>query len=87
MTPAYIQSLLIPNKERRFVSMYEVIPEYKIKAAAEYMSDEDDNNSFSLLLKYGERFKTAALTPIYIINSNTAEVYVTSVEKMEQKFH
>ena len=66
--------------------MYEIIPEYKIKAAAEYMSDEGDN-SFSLLLKYGEKFKTADLTPIYIMNSNTAEVYVTSVEKVERKYH
>lgn len=53
--------------------------------AAAWLAGEE--NSFACLLKYGEEFKQANLTPIYIMNSSTADVYVTSAERMQKQFH
>lgn len=65
--------------------MLEIIPEKRIKFAAEAMSNSD--NSFARLLEYGKEFKAADLTPIYIVDSMTADVYVTSAERLKKSFH
>lgn len=75
----------MPRSERRLANIFEVIPENRIRAAAELMADTD--NSFQTLLKYGDEFKAADLTPIYIINNTTSDVYVTTVERMQKDFH
>ena len=84
-TTTYSQSLLMPKSDRRLANIFEILPENRIKAAAEIMDEGD--NSFASLLKHGQEFKSADLTPIYILNSHTSEVYVTSVERMNQDFH
>ena len=65
--------------------MFEIIPEERIRYAADIMPEAD--NSFVRLLRYGQEFKAADLTPIYIIDSNTADVYVTSAERVQKSFH
>jgi hypothetical protein len=65
--------------------MFEIIPEERIRAAADFMPESD--NSFVKLLEYGEEFKAADLTPIYIIDSKKADVYVTSMERLQKSFH
>jgi hypothetical protein len=65
--------------------MLEIIPEKRIKYAAEAMLESD--NSFIKLLAYGEEFKAADLTPIYIMDRNTADMYVTSAERLKKSFH
>ena len=47
----------------------------------------DPYNSFIRLLEYGKEFKAADLTPIYIIDSTTADMYVTSAERVQKTFH
>ena len=65
--------------------MFEIIPEERIRYAADIMPDPD--NSFVRLLAYGKEFKAADLTPIYIIDSKTADVYVTSAERVQKSFN
>jgi hypothetical protein len=65
--------------------MFEIISEERIRIAADYLSGTD--NSFAKLLVYGEEFKAADLTPIYILDQKTADVYVTSAERIEKSFH
>lgn len=65
--------------------MFEIISEERIRYAADIMPDP--NNSFIRLLEYGKEFKAADLTPIYIIDSMTADVYVTSAERVQKSFH
>jgi hypothetical protein len=72
----------MPSRER---IMFEIISEERIKAAADFLSGID--NSFAKLLGYGEEFKAVDLTPIYIIDNKTADVYVTSAERMKKSFH
>jgi hypothetical protein len=72
----------MPSRER---IMFEIISEERIKAAADFLSGTD--NSFAKLLGYGEEFKAVDLTPIYIIDNKTADVYVTSAERMQKSFH
>lgn len=82
----YIHSLLMPSQERMFIgTMFEVIPEERIKVAADVLAGEENN--FAVLLECGKQFKQANLTPIYILNTKTADVYVTSMERMQKDFH
>jgi hypothetical protein len=65
--------------------MFEIVSEERIRIAADYLSGTD--NSFAKLLVYGEEFKAADLTPIYILDQKTADVYVTSAERIQKSFH
>jgi hypothetical protein len=65
--------------------MLEIIPEKRIRMAADFMSETD--NAFVKLLEYGEEFRAANLTPIYIVDNVTADVYVTSAERIQKSFH
>ena len=67
--------------------MHQFIPENIIRKCAEHLSDTDPNNSFTYLLEEGDKFKEADLTPIYIMNPETAAVTVTSKQRLEKKFH
>ena len=67
--------------------MYQIIPEKIVRSAAEYMSDTEPYNSFYLLLEEGKIYKHANLVPVYLLNTLTSEVSVTSRENMRKKFH
>lgn len=66
-------------------SMVEIVPERRIKEAAKHLAGEP--NSFSALLDLGKQYRSADLTPIYLFDRSTAEIYVTSKEKVSGKFH
>lgn len=66
-------------------NMLEIIPEESIKEAAEICPDLDNN--FYKLLEYGKEFKSADLTPIYIMDVNSYDVYVTSKERVDKRYH
>ena len=67
--------------------MYQIIPEKIIKSAANHMKDTEPYNSFLYLLEEGEQFKKADLVPVYLLNTVTQEVLVTSRECMRKKYH
>lgn len=67
--------------------MYQIIPEKVIKSAAEHMRETDPLNNFHFILEEGELYKEAELTPVYLLNTETKEVLVTSKECMSKKFH
>lgn len=67
--------------------MYQIIPERVIRESAEHMRDEDPLNSFHFLLEEGELYKEADLTPVYLMNTETRVVMVTSRQYMNKKFH
>lgn len=70
-------------------NIYEVIPEERIRIAANLADDvvPQEDNSFKQLLTYGDKFKAINLVPIYILNTKTSEIFVTSTESLLQKFH
>jgi len=51
------------------------------------MLTEDPNNSFIYLLTMGKKFKEGGLTPMYIYDSETNKVFVTTEERYEKKLH
>jgi len=65
----------------------QVVPEKFIREAAEIMIEEDKNNSFIYALETGKVFKENNLSPLYLLNSDTMTIYVTSKERMKKKFH
>jgi len=67
--------------------MYQVVPEKVIKNCAVELENEEPNNSFSILLKEGELYKQASLTPIYILDTERSEMIVTSKEKLDKKYN
>jgi len=69
-----------------FMTM-QVVPEKFIREAAEIMIEEDKNNSFIYALETGKVFKDNNLSPLYLLNSDTMTIYVTSKERMKKKFH
>ncbi len=64
--------------------MLEIIPEENITHASSYMPDA---TIFSELLQHGIEFKKAGLKPIYILDNETKEVFVTSAERIQQTLH
>jgi hypothetical protein len=69
-----------------FMTM-QVVPEKFIREAAEIMIEEDKNNSFIYALETGKVFKENNLSPLYLLDSDTMSIYVTSKERMKKKFH
>lgn len=67
--------------------MYQIIPEKVIKSAADHMRESDPLNNFHFLLEEGEIYKDADLTPVYLLNTTTKEVPVTSRECMSKRYH
>jgi hypothetical protein len=64
-----------------------IIPEKVIKDSAKYLSDEDPDNSFIYALKTGKIYKKNNLSPMYILDCDTMTIYVTTEERMQNKFH
>jgi hypothetical protein len=64
-----------------------MLPEQMIKDAADMYRKEDPDNSFIRLLRAGEEFKDAGLTPIYLSDEPMQKLMVTTKEKMQKKYH
>jgi hypothetical protein len=77
---------MTPDKTLAFLTL-QVVPEKFIREAAEIMEPEDKNNSFIYALETGKVFKKNNLSPLYLLDSDTMSIYVTSKERMKKMFH
>lgn len=64
-----------------------MLPEKMIEDAADMYRSEDPENSFIRLLRAGEEFRDAGLTPIYLSDEPMHRLMVTTKEKMQKKYH
>ena len=64
------------------INNIKIVPENIIREAAEYLAEEDKNNSFSWALERGSVFKKNELCPVYIVNTETMSLLVTSKERL-----
>ena len=66
-----------------------VVPEQLIFLCANQIDDEisTGENNFRVCLKYGDEFRMAGLTPIYLCKEDMKDVFVTTLEKMKNLFH
>ena len=57
---------------------YVVVPEHIVRDAAEVFAKEEGSkmNTFQKMLIIGEEYKQANMTPVYLYNPETAEVFV-----------
>ena len=67
--------------------MLHQIPEETIKKLAEDMNSYQQTNTFNYLLQLGGVYKENGLTPAYLWNAEKSNMYVTSEERLEKKFH
>jgi hypothetical protein len=77
---------MTPDNTLAFLTL-QVVPEKFIREAAEIMESEDKNNSFIYALETGKVFKKNNLSPLYLLDSDTMSIYVTSKERMKKMFH
>lgn len=63
------------------------IPEHVIESSADELDHDDLDNAFTKLLFASIEFKMANLTPVFIYDDDTNELYLTTREKMENKYH
>ena len=68
---------------------YVVVPEHIVRNAAEVFAKEDSSkiNTFQKMLLVGEEYKQANMTPIYLYDPVTAEVFVQTEEQLKNKMH
>jgi hypothetical protein len=64
-----------------------ILPEKMIEDAANMYREEDPENSFIRLLRAGEEFRDAGLTPVFLSDRTMEKLMVTTKEKMQKKFH
>lgn len=63
-----------------------VIPEDMIVfCAGQFGPDED--NSFKSILNAANEFRDAGLTPIFLCTETLHDVFVTTTEKIQKKYH
>ena len=65
---------------------YAQIPEEIVKHSAEMCAD-DENNSFIRIWKVGQEYKSAGMTPIYLLNQMTMDLFVVASETYGKKLH
>lgn len=82
----YKKHLGINMKPASIVNMF-VIPEQTVKDAAKTERYDNPNNTFDRLLKVAKMFRQANLTPIFLYDEDEMNLYVTTKEKIENKFH
>lgn len=61
------------------------LPENIVIEAAEQMGSE--NNHFKKAIDIAQQFKAAELTPVYLVDTTTHELYVFAKELMGKKLH
>ena len=68
---------------------YVVVPEHIVRNAAEVFAKEDGStiNTFQKMLIVGEEYKQANMTPIYLYDPVTAEVFVQAEDRLKNKLH
>lgn len=67
-------------------TIYIPIPEEIVKEAADICSD-DDSNSFFQVWNAGQGFKSAGMTPIYLLDKEMMQLIVVAAETFGKKLH
>ena len=67
-------------------TLYLTIPEEIVEEAANICSD-DENNSFFKVWNAGQGFKSAGMTPIYLLDQNVMQLLVVAQETFGKKLH
>lgn len=65
---------------------YLPIPEEVVKEAASMCSDVEDN-SFFKVWNAGQGFKSAGMTPIYLLDQSVMQLIVVAAETFGRKLH
>ena len=67
-------------------TVYVPIPEEIVKEAATICSDDEDN-SFFKVWNAGQGFKSAGMTPIYLLDQMSMQLIVVAAETFGKKLH
>jgi hypothetical protein len=65
---------------------YTQIPEDVVEQAAEMCSD-DENNSFYRVWNAGQGYKSAGMTPIYLLDQSAMQLIVVAAETFGKKLN
>ena len=65
------------------------IPEMALREAAKTWerSQEEGTNAFTYALEVGLVYKQANLSPLYLLDSDAMSIYITSKQRIQNKFH
>lgn len=63
----------------------QIVPEEIIEYCAKQLHGEE--NHFELFLNVAKEFKMAGLTPVFLCSNNLKDLFVTTKEKLQKKFH
>ena len=66
--------------------VYSIVPEEIIRDAA-YVCQDDADNSFVRMIKTGDEFRDAGLTPMYILDTEFMNLMCVAKETFEKKLH
>ena len=68
------------------LTQYTQIPEEVVQQAAEMCSD-DENNSFFRIWNVGQGYKSAGMTPIYLLDQTVMQLFVVAQETFGKKLN
>jgi hypothetical protein len=64
----------------------QVIPEDMVVFCANQFGPNEDN-SFKSILNAADEFRDAGLTPIFLCSKTLQDLFVTTTEKLQKKYH
>ena len=64
----------------------QIIPEDMIIFCASQFGPDEDN-SFKNILSAADEFREAGLTPLFLCTKTLQDIFVTTLEKMQKKYH
>lgn len=62
-----------------------IVPEEVVRYCAQQLRGEENN--FKLFLNVAKEFRHAGLTPIFLCSESMKDLYVTTEENLQKKFH
>lgn len=62
------------------------VPESIVKAAWEAV-EKDESSGFAIVLKAAEEFRAAEMTPVFVLDQTTMQIYCFAKETMGKKLH
>jgi hypothetical protein len=65
---------------------YIIIPEFVVQQASDAIPDDNDN-SFARLIKAAELYRSAGMTPVFMLNPNYKDLVVICKETFGKKLH
>ena len=68
------------------VDKLQVVSEEIVVFCASQLPD-DEENSFQKFLDVADEFREAGLTPVFLCSRTLQDLYVTTKEKLQKKFH